>query len=161
MPGHRSFALPSEADLHVDGPSFELGDEPFRCVPIAPAGLLAEMVAAVSTDRTGNAVFRAVDLNRFALGVIAHEVWEWDPEPPLPDYVEGEDQAVRVAPERTGRWIDVDDRKRFEAFLFDDTRPVPVATLGEIVVWLINEYTERPTGAPAPSGRGRSHAAAT
>lgn len=148
-PAHRSFALPSEDELRSEGPSFDLAGENFRCVPIAPAGLLAEMVAAVGTDRMGNQVFHSVDLNRFVLGVIATELWE-----PPGDAVEGE-------PEPEGQWVTVDDRERFQEFLFDQERPVAVAVLSDIVIWLVNEYTGRPTEAPARSVRGRSRDGAT
>jgi len=45
--------------------------------------------------------------------------------------------------------------KRFEALCNDDEKIVPVETLGEIVGWLVEQYSDRPTQRPegSPSGQ--------
>jgi hypothetical protein len=47
------------------------------------------------------------------------------------------------------------DRERFRNLLEDPDKIVSVETLGEIVGWLVEQYTARPTKQPEPSSSGQ------
>lgn len=153
MPAHRSFDSPADAELRAEGPSFDLASETFRCAPVPPAGVINDMIASMGVAPDGTVRFSQVNLIGFVQGILARRLWEWHEDV---DRAEGDDLLAR-----SGEWVIVDDRDRFDVLLHDDERPVRVETLAQIVVWLVSEYTGRPTTPPGPSGRGRSNGAAT
>lgn len=50
-----------------------------------------------------------------------------------------------------------DDREKFRLLIRDPKRHVQASLLGEVVSWLIEVYTGRPTTPPTSSADGRSH----
>jgi hypothetical protein len=59
-----------------------------------------------------------------------------------------------------GQFLDLvllpEDAVRFAARMRDTTRPVTIAMLGQILQWVLEEYSERPTQQPTPSSAGLS-----
>lgn len=54
-----------------------------------------------------------------------------------------------------------DDVERFEALVRDKNRVVPLEKLADILAWLTEELTGRPTQPSSTSGRGRRNAGTT
>lgn len=54
-----------------------------------------------------------------------------------------------------------DDEERFDALVNDKNRVLPLEALGDIMFWLGEVYTERPTEPPSSSAGGRAADAAT
>lgn len=83
--GHRNFVTEDDDELG-EGPTFTLGgkhrvtkepwEEEFACVPVAPAGALADLTASVGLDKKGNTVMREFDMLRFFEGVMVPEDWK-------------------------------------------------------------------------------------
>lgn len=48
----------------------EVWEEAFTCVPVAPAGVLDDLAASVTTDGKGNQIFNAPSLLNFMRGVL-------------------------------------------------------------------------------------------
>lgn len=69
------------------------------------------------------------------------------------------DAGVGTA-QRVGEFFDAallsDDAQLFAAALRDPETVVPMETLREIIQWLVERYTGRPTGPSSESGNGQS-----
>lgn len=129
---HRSFDAEAVVDHALTGPTFDLGGQTFHCLPSAPAGVLNRMLDAVQTDARGNRVFNAPDLIGFVCGVLIEHRWELDDEQPA----EGEVQWHQVP---------TDDVQRFLAVVDSKDTIIPIERLGDVVVWLTEQYVGRPT----------------
>lgn len=69
--------------------------------------------------------------------------------------------AAEAIVEFLGQALTEDDAERFDALIKDPERIVEIETLGEIVGWLVEQYTTRPTKARSRSASGRSSAGPT
>lgn len=67
----RSFTTPTTAPDDVV--TFELNGEEFRCLPIAPAGVLNRLTACVRMDDRGRQTFDGLNLLAFLEGVLVEE----------------------------------------------------------------------------------------
>lgn len=123
------------------GPKFMLGGEEFHCVPAAAGGTIASVMSSVRVDERGRQVYDAPNLVLFVEDVIAEEMPVEQPAAVNDDGTES-DPVMVLQP--------IDDVERWKALMRDKRRPVPVETLGNIAMWLIGWYTDRPT---QPSGR--------
>lgn len=142
---HRDFGAP--ADVNKEPVTFTLSGivasgprrgeawkEDFVCVAEAPSGVLNDLVAGISVDEQGNRVYSAPNLIRFVLGVLRESEDVTDPE--------GDGSTLLTRP--------TDDVTRFQSLMHDKARIVPLDTLGELVMWLAEELSNRPS---TPSGR--------
>jgi hypothetical protein len=119
-----------------EGPSFKLGGEEFRCVPVPPGGAVLRLVSAIGRDERGRQVYNLPDINAFIEDCLLeeHVVLNYPEATP-----EGEEpQGVEVV-EAT------DDLARWRALMGDKKRPIPIKTLGDVLMRLQEHYTERPT----------------
>lgn len=126
-PLSRTFGASPDTEAEVkEGPEFTLQgpgwSETFRCLPVAPAGVLAAMVSGVSTDARGNISFNSLQIQAFVEGVLIEEDAEGKP---------------------------ADDVVRFQRLMYDKKRQVKIEHLAEAVKWLTEFYTGRPTTPPA------------
>jgi hypothetical protein len=115
-------------DEREPGPEFELGGEKFRCLPEAPSGVLAALAMAASVDQRGAVTFNQPNLIGFMEGVLVERLWRADPELPA-----------------GGEWEPADDVQRFRALLSSKSTIIKIETLGELMMWLSEVYTGRPT----------------
>lgn len=134
--GHRNFD-DDAPELPLDGPVFELGGETFHCMPCPPAGVLPRLMAAGRVDEHGRQQSNTPDLIMFIEDVLADEL----PVEVKPS-AEGEEPSVAFEP--------CDDIERWRALVKDRRRPVHATVILKIVLWLAEEYAERPT---EPSSR--------
>ncbi len=95
---------------------------------------LVDVIAAVRLDTNGNRIYEAGLLIEAMLRIVADKAWNATKE----------------------KWEPVDDRDRLRAVLNGDEWEIEVETLGEIVMWVIEETTGHPTPARRPSSPGRS-----
>lgn len=126
------------------GPSFKMGGEEFHCVGKLAGATLMLLGRIVGTDARGRAV-RDPALLEFMEGVIAEEL----PVMRTPDALAPDDGPGGEAAE-VEVWEPCDDLERWRALLEDKARPIEAEKLGEVIGWLIEVYTDRPTRA---SGR--------
>lgn len=140
---HRNFDEERAADAgpEIDGPTFELGGETFHCMAIPAGGVLPRVLNAVRFDDRGRRVYNAPDLVRFIEDVLCEEMQVPQAPPPSDDAAPALVEAVMVTQP-------VDDVERWTALMEDKKRPVPIETLGNVVMWLIEFYTDRPTTPP-------------
>lgn len=130
-----------QPELPPEGPEFQLGGEKFHCVPAPAGGTLSRLAAAVRVDERGRQIYDAPNLTLFVEDVLAEE----RPQPvEAPAPVNGDEPAAEVLEIQP-----CDDVERWRALMADKKRPVHISVLGDIVVWLSNWYTDRPT---QPSG---------
>lgn len=125
---HRTFDDDAQIDHDAIGPTFDLAGQTFHCLPAAPAGALNLMLEAVKTDTRGNQVFSAPDLIGFVCMVLIDERWVRDEDDP---------SQWRTEP--------ADDVERFRDVCEGKKYIVPIEKLGEVVVWLTEQYVGRPT----------------
>lgn len=137
MAEHRTFGTPTP-DVPPEGPTFDLAGETFRCVAVAPPAVLLRLASAVTVNERGEQVFNAPDLIAYVTGVLVDEVWAVDE----PDEEGKQDPAA-------GRWVPVDDVDRFRELVYSKRVQIPIEVLGEVVLWLSEQYTGRPTRPPA------------
>lgn len=140
---------------------FKLLHEEFIALPDAPAGVVNDLTAAITLDDHGGRVYSAPNLVRFVIGVLVEERATPIEEGDEPEDVDGEIVTVAEATER-GVWCNpdwhvekvlispADDVVRFLELINSKRHVVRVETLGELVMWLAEELTGRPT---VPSGR--------
>lgn len=57
------------------------------------------------------------------------------------------------------QWVQADDGARMDAIIRSDRVSVRIETLGEIVMWLLEETTGHPTGGSGPSSAGPTDSA--
>jgi len=124
MPAHKSFDVPEAPEV---GPTFDLAGETFRCKGRAPAAVLNRYASATRISSDGTQVTQAPDIIAFVEGVLLTEEW-----------VDGDDGEE-------GSWEPTDELTRWRALVADPRKQVPLAVIGEIVLWLGTEYTARPT----------------
>lgn len=140
---HRNFDedMPRQDD---EGPSFKLGDEEFHCMACPPGGVLPRVMSAARFDDRGRRVFNAPDIAMFIEDVLCDEMLV--PQAPA-DTVDGTGAEVALV-EGVMVLQPVDDVERWKALMEDKKRPIPIERLGDIMLWLIEYYTDRPTAPP-------------
>lgn len=136
---HRNFDA-EDWEFPAAGPVFELGGETFHCVPFPAGGTLARLAASVRVNDRGVQIYDAPNLVNFIEDVLAEELPAEQPLPP-----EAPADSVPVEEMQP-----CDDIARWRVLMADKKRPIPLQIVGEIVGWLSNWYTDRPT---QPSGR--------
>ena len=79
------------------------------------------------------------------------------------DEPEGADEKVvwDVIDARILQFLSPEDQKRWKELRAREERPVTIAQMNELVTWLIESQTGRPTVQPSPSEVGRGRTAAT
>lgn len=169
---HRDFGPPEGPS--AEGVTFTLSgpgwSETFTTVAEAPSGVLNDLVSGITYDDEGNRIYRAPNLIHFVIGVLREEkAVALDGEGKFPDDLgmTGLPSDVLTAEEAEGRGLDVpegaekvavvpaDDVGRFFALMHDKRRIVNVERLGELVIWLAEELSSRPTQPSTASRRGR------
>lgn len=138
MNGTRKKTFTTPAVSHEPGPEFTLDGETFRCVPVAPPTVLANMLNSIQFGGDGETQFRVSGIVSFISGVVADKVWVRDD--PDPERETGGELGWHQE--------DVDDLDRWLVFARDRNRQVPIEVLGEVASWLAESYMERPTVAP-------------
>lgn len=136
---HRDFDLDVPSYEGVEGPDFDLGGEHFQCVPQPAGGTLSRLASAIGRDDRGRQVYNLPDMTAFIEDCLIEETTTTAPGEPDPDHPDAEvPDVVVVEP--------ADDIARFQVLMADKKRPIPVAVLASITVWLSNYYSEdRPT----------------
>lgn len=131
---HRDFG--SSPGTPKEPITFTLAGETFTALPEAPGAALNDLASGITLDEKGYRVYSAPNLIAFVTAVLVEE-----------EEVEGEDGTMERVP--------TDDVERFLALMRDKRRVVPIDTLGEVVMWLAEEYGDRPSPPSARSARGR------
>lgn len=131
---YRDFDADAEEIPDV-GPSFRLGGEEFRCVPLPAGGTLTRLAAAISRDERGRQVYNLPDMNVFIEDCLIEELTVEIPADD-PDNPDAEPQVVIEA---------ADDVERWRALMADKKRPIPVKTIADVVIYLSELYNDRPT----------------
>lgn len=72
-----------------------------------------------------------------------------------------ENATWRLMDDQILLFISPDEHDRWRALRARDDRPVTIAQLNAILLWLMEEQTGRPTVQPSPSAPGRGRTAAT
>jgi hypothetical protein len=129
---HRSFDVDAVVDHAAEGPTFDLGGQTFHCLAQCPAGVLNRMLDAMQTDVRGNRTYNAPDLIAFVTGVLIDKRWVLVPD----DDPEQDSTWQPELADDVDRFLDVVDSK--------DTI-IPIERLGDVVVWLTEQYVGRPT----------------
>lgn len=137
---HRNFD-DDQQDLPAEGPTFTLGGEEFRCVPLPAGGTLTRLAAAVSRDERGRQVYNLPDMNLFIEDCLIEEVTTVTSA--VPARSEG-DIEIPGVPEQV-IVEDADDIERWRALMADKKRPIHVKQIAEVVMWLSETYNDRPT----------------
>lgn len=131
---HRDFdAGRTRVDLKKDGPSFELADRTWHCLPALPAGSLQRIALAVRVDGEGRQIYDSPNVIRFLVDAIAPRRWVSEPT--------DDDPAA-------GHWVPSTEREDFRHLCdYDgaDAELIEIETLGGIMDWLLEEYQGRPT----------------
>lgn len=132
---HRSFGAE-----HSDAKplTFDLMGQSFTGLPEAPSGILNDLIAGIQFTPDGNRIYSAPNLIAFVQGVLIDEY---------------EDEEGNVLP--------ADDVERFTRLVHSKKVIVPIETLGDLVIWLSEEYGARPTVPSTRSARGRPGTGAT
>ena len=121
--------------------TFKLAGQTFRATPKPPVDII-EALMAVSPDEQGKRRYAAATLIGSLERLVMERVWI---EPTMADGDDG--VPFEVTP---GRWQPIDDRARMHAVLYGDEWSIPIETIAEIVMWIVEETTGDPTGAPKP-----------
>lgn len=122
-----------------EGPTFRLGGEEFRCVPMPAGGTLTRLAASLGRDERGRQVYNLPDMNMFIEDCLIEETVESVPGTPDPEHPEAEVPDVVVTEP-------ADDVERWRVLMADKKRPIRVAKIAAIVVRLSDHYSEdRPT----------------
>jgi len=108
---------------------FTLDGEQFRATATPPIEMQAALLGVMPNQNNGKRVYSAAILLGAIEELVLARIWVDD------DSAEG------------GRWEQVDDRARLRAILHSDERQIPIAHLGELVMWILGEAVEIPTPA--------------
>lgn len=141
MNAPRTFTV--ESTKHIPPIEFSLVDDEgndvgtFRATP-KPRTDVAQMLASAVQLHEGNRVYNVNVLSDAVKAMLVRKVWQ---ERTVVDPDDGEERTV-------GTWVDVDDVARFEHLLTADEVRVPIEQVGAICMWLLEETTGHPTGAP-------------
>jgi hypothetical protein len=131
------------------GPTFTLGGELFHCLPALAGGVMPRLMNAMRLDDRGRQVYNNPDILLFMEDVLAVELPVMRPNPAYSEVQDADAEAVTV-PEEIEVWEPCDDVERWQALMFDKTRPQELERIGKIMFKLTEFYTGRPT---QPSGR--------
>lgn len=124
----------AQSTKHLPLISFDIADDTgtvvgsFRATP-KPRLDVAQMLATAVQLQEGNRIFN--------LDIIATAIREM--------------LVTRVWSDEANAWLPADDRDRFNQLLVSDEYAIPIEQLGAICMWLMEETTGHPTGAPNPS----------
>lgn len=137
---HKDFDLddaPSD-DLHELGPTFTLGGQEFRLVPIVPAGMIGPiMLTFVRSRNEAGEEIQTRDIQRcleVIEGLLVERVW-----------IEGDAEHPELAP---SGWQAADDVQRWQALMTSRVVLVDSPKVARVFDWILSEYSRanaRPT----------------
>lgn len=142
-PTYRNFDETPDPDEPGEGPVFELGGETFHCVPVPPGDTFFRLHRAAVNAKGQPLAVSNPDVLLFIEQVICEEMLVDQPTPTNGDTPEGEPEAEPGPVAQV--WEKVDDLDRWHTLLSRKRNPVHAEKLGEVVLWLIEWYTGRPT----------------
>lgn len=115
---------------HVAPIEFTLDGEKFRATGSPPTTVVAAVFGVAPNPNTGRRIYNASILIGAIEELVIERIWFDDDSP------EG------------GTWVKVDDRERMRTLLSSDERRLSLATLADLVMWIIEETIGHPTDAP-------------
>lgn len=122
-----------------EGPVFELGGEEFHCLPVPPAGAVLDLVQAISRDDRGRTVYNVPDIDTFIRACLVEKRYAMQPAPADVEGKQDPEAQVEVVE-------DCDDVARWAALLHDKKRLIPSSVIGDLYLWLQEQYaSDRPT----------------
>lgn len=137
---HKDFDLddaPSE-DLHELGPTFTLGGQDFRCVPIVPAGMVGPIMLTFVRSRNAEGVeVQTRDIERcleVIEGLLVERIW-----------IEGDHATPELTP---SGWQAVDDIERWQRLMKSRVTLIDSPKVARVFDWILGEYSRmnaRPT----------------
>lgn len=119
---------------------FELGGDVFRVPRRLPVEQL-ELLGSVMVNDQGKRIYAAAQVIPALRRAMAKELFLPWPDDDVP--AEGEDPR--------GRWVAVDDERRFAALISSDRVSIEIKTLAEMAMFIVEEATTHPFGEPSPS----------
>jgi hypothetical protein len=125
-----------------EGPTFQLGGEEFRCVPVPPGGAVLRLVSAIGRDERGRQVYNLPDINAFIEDCLLEEHVVTQLSQPTDEQGDPDGNADPIEVVVTEA---TDDLARWRVLMGDKKRPIPIKTLGDVLMRLQEHYTERPT----------------
>lgn len=160
MTRHRDFDV--DPDAHVEPITFTLLGQPFTCIPEAPAAVLTDFVDSASPGgaRAAGALvafLEGVVVDHCSVCAAAEKEQQPRSRKALAK-VDDEDVALGLVVEPHDCAPDVD---RLVRLLHSKETTVPIKMLGDLVMWVAEEYTARPTQPSSGSSNGRGQTRAT
>lgn len=175
--GHRDFGSSNgEHQAAKPGLTFTLNGEEFETLGSIPAGAANDLSMGITLDEQGNRVHSPPNIIAFLTRVLR----EWETVPLAVARqrgadVDDEDVEWLTFEEARRRGVDTadvgegdasngtlpvvrlatDDVPRFNRLMYDKEEIVEVKTLGEVMVWIAEELSDRPFTPSVVSRRGR------
>lgn len=144
-PAYRNFDDEPDPSATAEGPVFDLGGETFHCVPTPPADTFYLLQRAAVNAKGQPLNVTSPDVLHFLEEVICEEMLIDDPAQNGDGPTEEEIAAGAEPPARVQVWAKVDDLDRWHALLQRKRNPPHADKLLTVCLWLISEYTGRPT----------------
>lgn len=111
---------------------FKIDGQLFRATGSPSTEIIAAVFGVMPNPNTGKRVYSAAILINAITELTVERIWVEDP----------------ADPNDAGHWQRVDDRERLQEILHSDERQIPLAVLGDIVMYVIGEAVDIPTLAP-------------
>jgi hypothetical protein len=130
----------------VEPITIHLAGEDFRALGEAPAEVLDDLTSSIGGDGRGNVTYDKLSILRFLRGVILDEIRVEVPARTAPaNVVEGDEPTPIKTLPATVAWEPVDDLARFNALVSSKRRVIKLERLGDVVQWLMERYSGRPS----------------